>query len=259
MAKSIASLVSSKSENPPITLVYGVGGIGKTSLGSEWPDAIYLHTEGEEPPNDVELPTPGVLESFEELMNIIGELVEGKHEHKTVILDSLDGLEPLVWAATCERLNVSSIEEPGFGKGYVEADKEWQDLLGGLAALKQRGIAVVLLAHPEIVRFDSPVSDPYSRYGIKLHKRASALVKEKVDIIAFLNYRVTLKEKEVGPKKKIAHGESGGDRNIHLEERAGFVAKNRYNMPPSIQYKKGEGYKAMAKYFPQPTGPAKAA
>ena len=254
MAKSISSLNSTKSTLPPITLLYGVDGVGKTSLAAEWPDPVYLHTEGEEPPNDVELATPGTLESYEELLGLIGELVTEDHDRKTLILDSLDGLEPLFWAATCERLKVSSIEEPGYGRGYVEADKEWQDFLGGLMALKQRGIAVVMLAHPEIVRFDSPISDPYSRYGIKLHKRASALVREKADIVGFINYRTTLKEKEVGPKKKVTHGEGGGDRQIHLEERPGFIAKNRYNMPPNVAYKKGQGYADLQKFFPAPTG-----
>ncbi len=256
MAKSISQLNSTKSTNPPITLLYGVDGVGKTSLAAEWPDPIYLHTEGEEPPNDVELATPGTLTSYEELLGLIGELVTEDHDRKTVIIDSLDGLESLVWAATCERLKVGSIEEPGFGKGYVETDKEWQDLLGGIAALKARGIAVVMLAHPEIVRFDSPISDPYSRYGIKLHKRASALVREKADIVGFINYRTTLKTKEVGPKKAITHGEGGGDRQIHLEERPGFVAKNRYNMPTAVPYKKGAGYTELQKFFPAPTGVA---
>ncbi len=260
MAKSISSLNSTKSVLPPITLLYGVDGVGKTSLAAEWPDPIYLHTDGEEPPNDVELATPGTVESFSELLDIIGELVTTDHPHKTVIIDSLDGLEPLVWAATCQRgigkdgQSVASIEEPGYGKGYVEADKEWHDFLGGISALKARGIAVVMLAHPEVVRFDSPVSDPYSRYTIKLHKRANALVREKADIVGFMNYRMTLKSKEVGPKKSVTHGEGGGDRQIHLEERPGFVAKNRYNCPTSVPYKKGEGYKTLQKYFPAPTG-----
>jgi hypothetical protein len=28
------------------------------------------------------------------------------------------------------------------------------------------------------------------------------------------------------------------------------VAKNRYGMPPKIVYRQGEGYAALAKYFP---------
>ncbi len=255
MAKSLSTLYSSKSDKPPITLIYGVDGVGKTSLAAEWPDPLYLHTEGEEPPDDVEMPTPGVIESFDELLGIFSELLTEDHDRKTVIVDSLDGLEPLVWAATCARLKINSIEEAGYGKGYVEADAEWTDFLRAVAALKARGIAVVMLAHPEITRFDSPTTDPYSRYGIKLHKRAGALVREKSDIVGFVNYRISLKEKDVGFNKKVGHAEGGGDRQIHLEERPGFLAKNRYNMEATIKFKKGEGYTALSKSFPAPTGP----
>lgn len=254
MAKSIASLNSTKSDKPPIVLLYGVDGVGKTSLAAEWPDPIYLHTQGEEPPNNIELASPGVIESYDEAIELMTELVVGEHEHKTVIFDSIDGFESLVWAKTCERNGWQSIEEPGFGKGYVETDQEWQYFIDGAIALKQRGIAVVILAHPEVFRFDSPIIDPYSRYTIKLHKRANAMIREKSDIVGFINYRTTIKEKEVARQKTVAHGEGGGDRVIHLEERPGFLAKNRFQMPVSIPFKAGKGYSELSKFFPAPYG-----
>lgn len=254
MAISLGTLRSSASKLPPIVLLYGVGKVGKTSLAAEFPDPLYLPTDGERTPEGIDLPTPGTISNFDELLNIFGELLTEEHDRKTVILDSLDGLEPLIWAATCRRLGVASIEEPGFGKGYVEADTEWLEYFQAISALKNAGIAVVQVAHPEIARFDSPTSDPYSRYSIKLHKRASALAREKADVIGFLNYRISLKEKEVGFNKKIAHAEGGSERQIHLEERAGFIAGNRYAMPASITYKPGQGYNELAKHFPEPTG-----
>jgi rRNA maturation protein Nop10 len=254
MAISLGSLRSSASKLPPIVLLYGVGKVGKTSLAAEFPDPLYLPTDGERTPEGIDLPTPGTIESFDDLLNIFGELLTEEHDRKTVIVDSLDGLEPLVWAATCRRLGVASIEEPGFGKGYVEADTEWNEYFQAISALKNAGIAVVQIAHPEIARFDSPTSDPYSRYSIKLHKRAAALAREKADVIGFLNYRISLKEKEVGFNKKVAHAEGGSERQIHLEERAGFIAGNRYSMPASISFKQGQGYVELSKYFPEPTG-----
>ncbi|OJH53504.1 oxidoreductase [Agrobacterium pusense] len=256
MAISLSSLKSTKRADPPVILLYGVDGIGKTSLAAEFPDALYLPTEGERTPSDVELVTPGTIESFDELLDVFGELLTEEHDRKTVILDSLDGLEPLVWAATCRRIGVASIEEPGYGRGYIETDTEWNELMAAVAALTRRGICVVMLAHPEIVRFDSPVTDPYSRYQPKLHKRANALVREKSDIVAFMNYRVSIKEKEVARQTKVAHAEGGKERQIHLVEGAGFNAKNRYSMPDAVPYRKGQGYAELAKHFPAPTGVA---
>lgn len=259
MAKSIASLNSTKSDKPPITLIYGVDGVGKTTLAAEWPDPIYLHTQGEEPPKGIELQTPGVVETYDEMIELMTELVTGDHQHKTVIIDSIDGFESLVWAKTCQVNGWASLEEPGYGKGYAATDPEWQWFIDGAVALKNRGIAVVMIAHPEIFRFDSPIIDPYSRYTIKLHKRANALLREKSDIVAFVNYRTTIKEKEVARQTKVAHGEGGGERQIHFEERPGFIAKNRYGMPNSINYKVGAGYTELSKHFPHPYGYAEAA
>ncbi len=254
MALSLSSLRSSKSSNPPVVLLYGVGKVGKTSLAAEFPDPIYLPTDGERTPEDVELATPGTVESFDDLLNVFGDLLTTDHDRKTVIVDSLDGLEPLVWAAACRRNGWANIEEPGFGKGYLAADAEWNEFFQAVSAMKSAGLAVVLIAHPEIMRFDSPTSDPYSRYGIKLQKRAAALAQEKADIIGFMNYRVSLKEKEVGFNKKVTHAEGGAERQVHLEERAGFIAGNRYSMPASIVFKKGAGYAELSKHFPAPTG-----
>lgn len=251
MSISLSTLKSSKTNNPPIVLLYGVDGIGKTSLAAEWPAPIYLPTEGERPPSDVDIPTPGNIESLPAMLDIFAELLTEKHDFQTVIIDSLDGLEPLIWAATCARLGVSSIEEPGYGKGYIETDSEWGEYLSAVAALARAGINVVQLAHPEIVRFDSPTTDPYSRYQPKLHKRANALVREKADVVAFLNYRVSIKEKEVARQTKVARGEGGKERQIHLSEGPGFNAKNRYSMPDAITYKKGNGYAELAKHWSQ--------
>lgn len=250
MAISLQSLRSSRSDKPPRVLLYGVDGVGKTSLAAEFPNPLYLATEGEAPPHDIDIPTPGTIDSFDSLLDVFGELLGGGHDFKTVIIDSLDGLEPLVWAATCRRLGVASIEEPGFGKGYTEADTEWRDYIAATSELSAAGLFVVQLAHPEIVRFDSPTTEPYSRYSVKLHKRANALLREAADVVAFMNYRVTLKEKDVGFNKKISHAEGGNERLIHLTEKAGFLAKNRYSMPDNLRYAKGKGFGELAKYWP---------
>jgi hypothetical protein len=251
MAISLSTLKSSKTNHPPKLLLYGVDGVGKTSLAAEFPNPIYLPTEGETPPSDVDIQTPGTIESFDSLLDVFGELLSNDHEFGTVIVDSLDGMESLVWAATCRRLGINSIEEAGYGKGYIEADTEWKEYLSAVSALARSGLFVVQLAHPEIVRFDSPTTDPYSRYTIKLHKRANALVREQSDIVAFMNYRISLKTADAGFNKKVTHAEGGNERLVHLSEKAGFVAKNRFSMPDSFKYVKGAGFKEFTKYLPE--------
>lgn len=250
MAISLGSLKSTKTNTPPKILLYGVDGVGKTSLAAEFPRPIYLPTEGETPPSDVDLQTPGTIESYEALLDVFGELLSSDHEFGTVIIDSLDGLEGLIWAATCRRLGINSIEEAGYGKGYIEADTEWKEYLSAVSALTRSGLFVVQLAHPEIVRFDSPTTDPYARYQPKLHKRANALVREQSDMVLFMNYRISLKTADAGFNKKVTHAEGGNERLIHFSEKAGFMAKSRHPAPDNAKYVKGKGFDEIAKLLP---------
>lgn len=270
MAISLGSLKSTKKqaqERAPILTIYGVDGVGKTTLASEFPSPVYIPTLGERAPSDIDLPTPGVVESINDLYDVIGELLttgdDGAltHAFRTVIIDSLDGLEPLIWKVTCERIGATAIDDSSagsvaaYGRGYREADVEWTEFTDALNALAEAGLNVVLLAHPGIVTFNSPVSDPYSRYEVKLHKRAAALIREKSDVVGFVNYRVTLVKADPKNPKSHQHAE-GKERLIHLAENAGFVAKSRFPMPDSIKYAKGKGYSELAKYFPHVGGEA---
>ena len=262
MAISLKRLKSSKSTAPPITLIYGVDGIGKTSLAAEWPSPLYAPTEGQKAPSDVDIPSTDVISSWDDIESLFNELLSGDHDFKTVIIDSVGGIAPFIEGITAARIGAATVDDnskgspAAYGNGYKESEVEWGVFMSGCEALSQAGIAVVLIGHPEIKRFDDPLNDPYDRYILKLNKRAGPLVREKCDIVAFLNFRVSIKEKEVARSTKVTHAEGGKERKIHLSRGAGFDAKNRYSMPDAITYGKGAGYSELSKYFPQPTGVA---
>lgn len=258
MAKSLASLRRVTADTPPLTVLYGVHGWGKTTLGAEFHKPVFMQFE-QGTPGGAEFDSFGEMETFEDGLDGIGALLTGEHDYKTLVVDSIDAMEPLIWRKVCEEKGWPDVEhgtdgKSNFGKGYIAVDAPWRDFLGGCKALTASGIGVVLIAHSDITRFDSPTTDPYSRYGIKLQKRAAALVQEAADVVAFCNYRVTIKSAEVGPKREVRHGVGGGSRVLYFQEMPGFLAKNRYQMPDSIDYVKGKGYLAMAEYFPKPTG-----
>lgn len=255
MAISLASLRTKTADSPPRVLVYGPPGFGKTSLGAEFPSPVFLQVE-DGVPAGLEIQTFGLLKDFEEVMQALVSLADGDHDFQTVVLDSVDKLEPLVWDFTCRENNWPSIEAPGYGKGYAEADKAWREYLGLCAEIRnRRGMAIVHLAHSTIERFDDPQNASYSRYDIRLHKRAMALFQDEVDAILFINQDTTVKEEKTafGAKEKKAKG--GGNRIIYTEGRPSFVAKNRYGFPEQFQYKLGEGYAVLAPFLPMPSSP----
>ncbi|MBY5553761.1 ATP-binding protein [Rhizobium leguminosarum] len=255
MAISLKSLKSSRSTTPPITLIYGVDGIGKTSLATEWPTPLYMPTEGQKTPSDVDIPSTDIITSWEDIESVFQELLTTEHDFKTVIIDSLGGIAPFVEAITAARIGAATVDDnskgspAAYGNGYKESEVEWSVFMSGCEALSQAGINVILIGHPEIKRFDDPLEDPYDRYILKLNKRAAPLIREKCDIVAFLNYRISLKEKEVGVKKTVTHAVGGKERQIHLTRGAGFDAKNRFSMPDHVVYKKGNGYSELSKFW----------
>lgn len=237
---------------PPIITLYGVDGIGKTTLAAEAEGAVYLHTRGENLPSGLKIPKARIND-YLELKYALEDLLEDDHDFKWVILDALDGIEPLVWDEVCIEHNKKGMEDFGFGKGYLFADEFWKEILDLLVELKESGIGVIILAHPTIELFQSPTSEPYNRYTIKIHKRANALFREAADIVAFMNHSVSIKETEVSRGKKVSHAE-GKRRMIYLSGEAAWDAKNRYSMPDKLEYKKGKGFEELQSYFPKPAG-----
>lgn len=215
-------------------LIYGPPGLGKTTFGGTFPAPVLLRAE--DGASALDIPTfPKLVESVADLEAAFRGLYEGEHPFQTLILDSLDWLEPIIWRATCARLGVESIEKPGYGKGYVEADTDWRWLVGWLDALRnQRNMNIVLVAHSEVKRVEPPDSDPYDRYQIKLHKRAWALWQEWVDMLLFTNYERRILKSKSATGDERTRAEGTGDRVIYTDERPAFLAKNRWSLPPKI-------------------------
>lgn len=251
MALSLSSLVRKRSEKPPRVVIYGVPGVGKTSLAAEFPNPIFLQTE--EGAGNLELTTftDEPFSTFEQFEQAVELLYSGEHDFKTVVIDSLDWLEPIIWAETCRRNNWRSIEDAGYGKGYVEADVVWRRFLTGMNALRDhRNMTVLYLAHEEIKAFSDPERDSYDRYRLRLHKRAADMVVENADVVGFLNYVTMIRKEKAGFNKETAKATGSGQRMLHLAERPAFTAKNRFDMPDSITVNRGQGYAALAPFLP---------
>lgn len=234
MSFSLDTIVHGITPKPPKGIIFGPHGIGKTTFGAGFPNPILLMTE--DGVGSLSVPRfPRVATTFHELMEAIGALYQGEHNRQTLILDSFDWTEPLVWAETARRHNKASIEEFDYGKGYIFADEVWGELLDGLDALQRdRGMSILCTAHASVSRFQSPMVEPYDRYVIKLHKRASALVQEWADWVGFAHWQTSTTSTDLGFKKTATRGVSTGTRLLALEERPAWEAKNRFQLPPII-------------------------
>jgi len=232
-------------------LVYGPPGSAKTTGASQCPNALILQVERGTPAG-VEFDAVEVKQ-YSDVMDIGASLYSEKHNFKTVVIDSLSALQPLVFNEVCRRGGKSSIEEFPFGKGYAEAERivgnELMALLNDLH--NDRGMNILLIAHSRIRRFDSPDSQSYDRYEPDLHAKISPLIEREMDAIFLIKDQATVKSQDIGFNKERHIAEGSGRLFIYTESRPAFVAKNRYGLAPKIPYEKGGFYTALSSGLPQ--------
>lgn len=231
---SLDAVSSSKAkEFPPQKIViYGTPGIGKTTFAATFPKPVLLRTEDGAAALDI--PTfPAIPKNLEQVRQALRTLYRGGHQFKTLIVDSLDWLEPLVFDEVCRDGAKEKIEDFGYGKGYANAKEKWRDLLHILETLKNKTkMNVVAVAHAVPVSVDLPDLDPFQRYSMKLNKHGSALWMEWADMILFVNYKANIKRDSEGKSTGKAAG--SGERVIFTQERPAYQAKSRWPLDEEI-------------------------
>jgi hypothetical protein len=224
---------------PPRLMVYGIEGIGKSSWAADAPRPVFIQTE--DGLGQIDCHKFPLARAFQDVMAALAALYTEKHEYQTVVLDSLDWLERIIWDQVCGEFGVKSIEKAdgGYGKGYVLALTYWWQVLEGLEALRRdRDMATILIAHAKVEKFEDPESTAYDRYSPRLHKHACALVTEWADAVLFATRRFHTKSEEAGfnRTRTIAEavGAEGGERILKTAGGPACIAKNRYSLPPEL-------------------------
>lgn len=227
---------------PPRILIYGTEGIGKTSFGASSYKPIFLPTERGLSGHPEVMSFP-IARSFQDVMGYLTELATKEHDRKTIVIDSVDWLEPLIWDHVCKENNESNIEKVmgGYGKGYAMALDLWREYLQALDYLnEEKDMTIIQIGHAQIKRYENPETAAYDRYSIKLQdgKNISAcgLLMEYSDIVLFANYHVMVTQDDKTFNKERRRAVGGGERVLYTQEMPAFKAKNRFGLPSEINF-----------------------
>jgi hypothetical protein len=246
----LAGITTGKMLRPIFALISGLPGVGKTTLASKSPSPIFLGLESGPYQKDVaRFPKAQTLSEF--LAQLNGLKTE-KHPFKTIVLDTLDALEVLVWKQVCAEGGVTSIEDyqGGFGKGYVRAAEIFRAIMAQLEEFAPR-FHLLLIGHVHVKTFNDPaLPSSYDRYILKINERAAGVVRESVDVMLFCMFRTDLVREK---KSRDVRAVTDGTRVMYTEFRPGFLeAKNRFNLPYEMPLDWEPLAKAVKAYYEQP-------
>lgn len=219
-------------------VLYGPEGIGKSTFASQFPEPLFIDTEGSTNNMDVaRLSKP----SSWELLNQQIEYVKQNRPCKSLIIDTIDWAERLGIEFITNRGGKKSITNFGYGEGFIQLEEEFGKLLNKLSDVVDVGIHVVLTAHAKITRFEQPDEiGAYDRWELKLGNKTTAktaaLVKEWADMILFANYDIQVINIDNQGAQKGKNKAQGGKRVMYSTHTPSWDAKNRHNLDAKLDF-----------------------
>lgn len=108
----LQKVTTGRQNRPRRVLLYGTHGIGKSTFGSQADRAVFIQTE--DGLGEIDCARFPLASSYRDAMTAIEELYSSEHDFATVVIDSVDWLERLIWADVCRERQVDSIEDIGY-------------------------------------------------------------------------------------------------------------------------------------------------
>lgn len=226
------TIQKTRKTEPMKVVLYGVEGIGKTTFVSQFPDPVFIDTEGSTGFIDAKkMPDP---EDWTMLLEEIAFMAQSP-QGKTLVIDTADWAEELAKQHLMAKHKWQAIDQTDYGTRYVALSSEIIRLLRGLEMVKNAGMNVVLTAHAVQKKFELPDQvGSFDRYVLKLEKRDAALIKEWCDMLLFANYKTTVVASGSGSKKA-----TGGQRVMYTTHMPAWDAKNRLGLPDELPFEYG--------------------
>lgn len=211
-------------------LIYGREKIGKTSLASLFPDALFLMCE----------PGGKSLEIYQQPINTWRELIEAidllakDKRFKTVVIDTVDLAFHMCQDHVCLKMAISHPSDEAFGKAWNAVRDEFSRQM---TRIQKMGKGVVFISHAvekEIKRRSGESSD---RVQPTLSNQGRNVLEPMVDLWAYYAYNPT------GGRELIIKGDADVSAGCRIEGH--FAGISRIQMGKSKQ----EAYRALMAAF----------
>lgn len=251
MTNSLQDRIKKEPDYPtPRYLIYGREKGGKTTLASEFPNALILDIE--RGASNIKVDRIGDIKTAKDVYEILCELEKDAQGYKHVVIDSIDWLAEMIAKEICDLPENKAAKDIGdkkhtpfsYGQGWKMVANKVGIILNKLDDLNGLGISPILIAHTKVRKSESPLDSEYDKFELKLSNAVSSRVKEWVDCILFVKdtFHISTEGKPLS-----------AERWVFAEASPAYEGGGRYDIK-DFQYTKGKGYEALAKQlFNNPT------
>jgi len=238
MAIDLKTLSKPSGQRPIICTLFGEGGMGKTTLAAMFPSPVFIRTEDGTASlagNDNVSLFP-LATSTQDVLDAIEALATQKHDHKTLVIDSITQLGTLIEAEiVAADPKAKSINQAGggYGAGYstaAEKHRQIRDWAGSLAY--EKGMNVIFIGHADTEMLDLPDMDAFARYTVRMHKKSLPHYTDNVDLVGLIRLKTFVRGGDGDKKRAI----STGEREIICHPQASSVTKNRFNISEPLAF-----------------------
>jgi hypothetical protein len=125
--------------------------------------------------------------SWEDLLAACKEIAEGKHQFKTIIIDTVDNAYRMCAEHICQKNKIEHESDLGFGKGYALVNNEFFRVLNKLALLPY---GLFLISHAQEKEIETRTGK-LTRIVPTLPEKARKIVLGMVDMILFGDLETT--------------------------------------------------------------------
>lgn len=208
----------------PKLMIYGLSGVGKSSLAAKLSKPIFLDFEGGLNYLGVDrTPQYTKLEEFyENLVDLYRKADAGKREYDTIVIDSVDWMVRKIVekAAGIDKHNLTETlnrSNGGYGNGKQVLENHIRTkLLPTLVALNKMGYGICLVAHADRKDLMDADGVDVERVTPKIDVNTMNVFVEWVDNVFYLKY-------------------VDGERYLVLEGDNNVLAKNRLNLTGEVK------------------------
>lgn len=233
--RSILNITRGRISKPKKVVIYGTEGIGKSTFASQFPDPLFIDTEGSTRELDVARFDPPT--SWAMVKSQIAYVIKYPDVCKTLVIDTADWAERLMLDSICNEKGWDGLEGAGYGKGYTYAAEEFGKFLNLLSEVVDKGVHVVLTAHAEMKKVELPEEmGSYDHWAMKTSKKVSHMIREWADMVLFANYKVNVVNVDGQGAVKGRNKAQGGRRVMYTTHTPFWDAKNRYGLPDELPF-----------------------